>query len=409
MKIVFVPNYFYLHIPLFQEIIYQLSDKGVTSYIWKLPGNTNVPADREFDLSYFRSREINFYEAPVYQIQNYKENARSKLKLLRYALKNWEIIRGLLLDWKPDLVVVGSDLGNLNIRFLMDACHFYHIPVVVLYNCDLPKAKRPLNFFHNLKYEYIFKSKVLSLLRAIFSSGNIPGKYSLDSIICVATEEIRQKIISEGIREDRIIVTGMNFMNSSPIDLSEDIFKRLGISNTCRIVVLFTECIHDIYGIKYAENLYIELAKIADDLPDDIFLVVKPHPQESEEMRSLLTKTFNGLRCKVVSNFKAEELIEVAGLCIAHFSRVLITTALMDKRFLSINLMNDRERTFLTNQESEVLEITSYEGLIEKIRKALENSEFKNNIDKAIASISHRFSSKGSLEKIINVIINTQR
>jgi len=411
MKVVFVPNYFYLNIPIFEPIITQLSKKGVTPYVWKLPGNTDIPADRDFDLNYFKSRGINFIEVPIFRLPYYKNRIYFKLlKLLNATFKNWKVVRKLLKEVEPDVIVVGSDLGNLNIRFLMDACYSSRMPVVILYSCDLPKlnARAAFRFFYSWRNRYIFKLRIISFFRALLFTGTIPGEYALDSTICVASEEICKKLVAKGISRKRIIVTGMPFPTFPISSSSEGTFKKLGIPQDYKLIILFTECIQHIYGTEYAKDLFIKLSQMVKILPNDIFFLIKLHPLESKEMEIFIKDIFNDKpRCKIITNFSVEELIGVASLCIAHFSRVLITAALMHKRFLSINLMKDRKRTFISGEEAEILEVNSFEDLERKIEEALENPEFGENIDKVVTGIANRFSSADSYEKIISAILNS--
>lgn len=411
MKVVFVPNYFYLHMPFFQEIISQLSNKGVTSYVWKLQGNTNISADEEFDTFYFNRQRINFVAVTASEVQNHKKHICSKLRLLKSVTANWKIIRRLLKESKPDLVITGSDLGNLNIRFLMDACYSDDIPILILHNCDLPKTdnKKLFHYIYLLRSKCIFKSSILSLLRAIIFSGTTPGTYTINSTICVGTEEIAQRLALQGIDRKRIVVTGMPFLISSVNCSPGKIYKSLNIPETYRLFVLFTECIQNIYGDKYAKELFVRLASISEGLPDDVFLLIKLHPLESQETETFIRETFNKPRCKVVGKFNVEELIEVSSLCMAHFSRVLITAALMGKRFLSINLMNDRERTFISKQAAEVLEIISFDDFEEKLSQALDDSDYVYKIDRRIAELAEMFNFHDCYEKILQIIMRKQR
>lgn len=407
MKVFFAPNYFYLNLPVFEQVINKLKEKGIFSYIFRLPGNTNISADSIFDLKYFESKGLKVFELPLKLVPNYKNSFASRINLIILAFQNMKIIREMLLKRQPDVVVVGSDLGNLHIRFLIDACYLYYIPIVILYTCDVPEYtnKNIFRFFYSLKNKYIFKSNFLSFLRALLFTGATPGEYAINSKICVSSEDICQKLISRGIDKSRIFVTGMPFL-TSPINSLENIFEKLNISKDYRLIVFFTECIQNIYGVEYTKDLYIKLGEIIKNLPEDIFFIIKLHPLESKEMKAFIKNIFNKPQYEVIEDFNVEELISISDLCIAHFSRVLIIVALMGKRFLSINLMKDRKRTFISNEESEILEINSNEEFKKKIYEALENSEYGQKIDKTITCISNRFYSSDSIDKITSVVLN---
>lgn len=410
MRIVFVTNYLYLNLPVFEPIIAKLTEKGINSCILYLPGNVNISIEKRFDLDYFKNKRIDFVKVPILRFSPFRRNFFSRLQLLRVLFKNWKIIRNSLEKLAPDLVIAGSDLGNIYVRFLMNFCYLLRIPVVIIYSCDLPESntRSRFHFLYLWRNKILFSSKILSFLRACLFTGTIPGEYALDSTICVVSEEIRQRLIEKGINKDRIVVTGIPFINSLTTHSPEDTYEELNISkNYKKIVVLFTECIQNIYGIKYTEKLYIELLKTFKDLSEDIFFIIKLHPLEDEEMKNFIKNIFNNEpRVKIAANLTPERLIQISELCIAHFSRTLIISALMKKRILSINLINDRKNTFLSEREAKILEINSFKDLKRKIKKALEDSEFKEKIDKMLVSIANRFFSANSCEKIISIILN---
>ncbi|MFC1672435.1 glycosyltransferase, partial [Planctomycetota bacterium] len=346
----------------------------------------------------------------------YRHRVLLTIGLLVSALRNWRIVRKLLRASAPDVVVVGSDLGNLNIRFLMDACRSCGIPVVILYNCDLPKANSGSRrrFLPLWKDMSVLRSSVLSLLRAVLFGGTTPGEYASDSIVCVPSQDICEELVARGIDRNRIVVTGLPSPSPSPsVDGSaREVCGRLGIEQDRRLVVLFTECIQNIYGMEYAKDVYERLADAVRTLPNDVLFLVKLHPIESGEIESLLRRIFHGScsRTRIIAGeFAAETLVGVAALCVAHFSRVLITAAQMGRRFLSINLMRDRDRTFISSDESGVLEIDALDDLGGKIRSAIEDVAFKDQIDRLISSIAGRFSDPDCCEKMASVILGNSR
>jgi len=402
MKIFFFPNYFYLNLPVFERVIHALTKKKITSYIIKLSGNTDILVDKKFDQSYFNSKKLNYLEIPIYKTSGSRKKITTKIKLLINSIKNFRDIYQFLKKNRPDAVVVGSDLGNLNIRFLMDACYFCHIPIVILYSCDIPEFQNK-NIFN---FKYANKLKILNFFRAILFRGTTPGEYAPNSTICVASEQARQRLTSRSIDKNRIFVTGMPLFDASIKCSPENIFKKLGIPNNHKLVILFTEHIQNIYGAEYTKNLYFNLEKTIKNLDKNIFFLIKLHPLEDEEFKTFIKNVFGKSRCKIIENFDAEDLIAASDLCISFWSRVLITASLMGKRFLSINFKKDRKRTFMTEEEYKILEITNPENLKKDIEKALENPMCNDKMDKTIGNIAKRFSSHDSCEKIASIILN---
>ena len=410
MKVFFIPNYFYLNIQLFEKIINKLKGKGVISYILKLPGHTNISADNHFDHIYLNHHKLNLIEPQIYRVSNYRKGIFPKIKFLYLSFFNLKEIRRQIKIWNPNIVVAGSDLGNLNVRFLIDTCLFFKIPIIILYMCDLPQFKfRKFPLFSFLcRNRYVLRSKILSYLRALLFKGSTPGEYSKDSIICVISNDIRKKLILRGIDENRIVVTGMPFSIYPTCNFPEDVLKKLSIPEGFRLVVIFTECIQNIYGKKYAKALYRKIAETIEKLPNKLIFLIKLHPLENEEMITFFNEVFSMPHCKIIINFDVEKLIGVADLCIAHFSRTLITAALMGKRFLSINLMKDRKRTFIRAEETD-LEIQTEENLLDKIMRTLNDSTWQQYIDAIILKIANRFllqSKKNSILKIESTILS---
>jgi len=404
LKICFVPNYCYLNLPVFEIIIKKLDEMGASSYVLKLSGNTEISADAVFNMNYFSSRGIDFVEPALRSVQAYSANLISKIRLLSVPFVNNRIIRDFLKKAKPDVVVVGSDLGNLNIRFLLNACSHYKIPVVILYTCDVPLYDATKGSAR----EVVKRLKGIPFLKAILFQGCIPGSYFVDAKLCVLSSENKERLVDYGISENRINITGMPSKHFNRIRDKTLICRELGldIQNDDKIVIFFTENIQTLHGVDYIKKLLSHISAIFKKLSNSIFFLVKTHPLESRDMESYIEKQFNHPRCKIIKNTNIEELIHIADLCIAHFSRVLITSALMRKRFLSINILNDRERTFIQQSESNILEIQLYEDLELKITRALQDTYFKEEIDQAVALVARRFSDLESVGKIATLICN---
>jgi len=327
---------------------------------------------------------------------------------LYFSLKNFRKIGNFLKETKPSLVVVGSDLGNLNIRFFIEYCMLLGIPILILYACDIPLEQNKILFSSLDNLLFYCKYPFFRFFRSIFFKGNIVGKYALNAKICVISEEFKRKLIRKSIEQERITVVGLPIIFSN--NVLDNIFIKLGISKNQKIVVFFTECIQNVYGEKYIKNLYKKLAEIFKEISGNkISFIIKLHPLEDDKTELFIRDVFKKFPIKIIKNFSAEELITVSDLCIAHFSRVLISSALMKKRFLSINLMKDKKRTFIPKEDRSILEINSYEDLTIKVKEILRSPEYAQRIDKAIAHLSKKFSYSDSIEKITSLILDIVR
>ncbi|MCE5226792.1 MAG: hypothetical protein LLG05_13170, partial [Porphyromonadaceae bacterium] len=367
MKALFVPNYFYLHLPVFEIIIEKLNVIGVSSYVLKLPGNTKISADDIYNMDYFNKRGIAFIELPLNLVSSYKDKIVHQIHFLTCMYHNFRIIRAFIHASKPDFVIVGSDLGNLHIRFLLNACSKYNIPVVILYTCDVPLHEDGCNAG---RMDIVDRLNKQSFLRAFLFRGNIPGAYFTDAQICVLSNENKDQLIKDGISKSRITVTGMPSKLSCSCRDETEILKEVGLKKVKddHVVIFFTEHLQVLYGLDYLKELYSHLVEIIKNMPSNVHFIIKLHPLEPLDMELYIKNKFIHPHCKIIKSGIIEELIAISDLCIAHFSRVLISTALMRKRFLSINMLHDRERTFIQQSESNVLEIQSYEELENKIK-----------------------------------------
>ena len=414
MKIFFVPNYFYLNFPVFRELISQLSKRQeISTYVVHLPGNTEVISDRKFSIDYFKQEGINFIDIPIQRV-SVRRNLLGIFRLLINTVWNYKRVQQFVKNTliADSVVIVGSDLGNLNVRFLIGECMKSKIPIKIVYTCDLPLEKENKKFRFLLKLlsrKSILRFWLFRFIRAVMFNENIPGSYAFNAPLFVISEDVHNKLIKYGTKENKITVIGMigrHFSNSELKTAREEIVKEFNISINNKVLVFFTQSMQYIYGEEYAISEYNKLNSIFCSLPEHFSFIIKLHPLESNKFETLIREIFISPRFCVIKEFDIDKLLLSADLSIAYFSRVLLTAAVMGRKFLSINLKNDRERTFILKEESHILEAYSLDDLKSKIFKALEDTKYQAQLELTIKQLSQRYYPQNDIEKVVSLILN---
>lgn len=408
-RIFFALNYFYLNYPTFQPVMEKLEEKGVDTILLDLPGNNRLVADQ---VSGHLTTSC-YQELPLKLEPRYKGSLFYKAMLLFKTLYNFRLIRIFIKKERPSAIVVGSDIGNVHIRFLMDACFAYNVPVIILYNCDVPVISDPAlsSQFNVLSQKFISFIGCFSFIRAIIFKGHIPGEYHREATIYVISEDIRVKLTKSGIRPGRIKVTGMPQQCVSKKD-KRTVFRELAVPENSRVIAHFPGPMGAVFGRTCEIEIMDTLRRIVDKLPQDMYFAVKVHPRETSNGEAIMRRIFDSARYRIVKSVSAEELIPHVDLAIGYFSRVLIMAAILGKRFMSMNIVKNDERSFLIGFERELLELRTDANIEEKIRLALYDTSFGKKLDEAVASVAKRFTAydkTGPIESITSCILGELR
>lgn len=348
---------------------------------------------------------------PLTLVENYNHGIINKISFFIALIINFITIDRNIRKKMPQMVVVGSDTANVNIRILLGLCMLYRIPILILYNADLNSICEIKydNLINRLIYERLVQCKLFVFFRAIIYNCQVPGLYTKTSHICVISEDIKLKLEKCGVQPERVFVVGLDSELDKSVDeeLKCNIKNDLNVSNKKLTIAFFTECISDIYNIEYSRRLYRTIWEEFEKLPQKFQVVIKLHPRESMEQVDFIIKTFTGSKYVIIRNTNPKDIILVSDLIIAHFSKVLIMAALMNKRILSINWKNEREKTFLSEEEGALLEIKSPEEVLNKINDALYNDEYINKAGQLIGGIAKRYKGSGEdMKKIVHLILN---
>ena len=324
-----------------------------------------------------------------------------KLFGIKAAIYNYHQIANIQKMINPDAIVLGSDLGGINVRLLLAQINHNKTKVIVNYLCDVPPAANnfQFGFLNNILSK--INLNIFKFARAMIFRGEIVGSFDTKSHIFVASSEIVSKLVSMGIKRNRLSLYN-NFKNTFSNNVTKN--SLLGISNNLFVVAFYTECIQDVYGIEYAEKIYSDLSSLFINLSlNGIYVIVKPHPLEPKTMLNIINKKFNESNMLVVEKIDACSLIRIADVNVAHYSKVLITACMMKKCVLSINLKSDSTRTFLQNDEKSRLEVNSLDELkrdLFKLKMCMGAREDNANV---VNNVAQRFR-EGSSDELFEMI-----
>lgn len=401
-KVFFVANYAYLNLPTYEQIIRDL-EGCIEPWILEVPGSSGAHAEAHYSDGYFPARGIQRICADVRPIPH--SGIFEKIHSICASLDNYHSMSRLLKQEKPDVVVVGSDLGNLNIRFLLEHCRLLEIRVVILYLCDVPPENRKAFMYLTCRLMDRVLLGPARYLRALIFSGQVVGTYATQSPVFVISETIRQKLIGKGIEGSRIRLYGFPGGKEPP---ATGLRERYNIPEGCRVVVFFTECLQDIYGEEYVRTLYTDLGAMSRSLQaHEAILIVKPHPLEPEHIIHMLEEQFGHPGSRVIANGCADDLIFLSDVSVAHYSRVLIEACLAGKNIISINIKRDPSRSFLSEWEAACLECVSIGELEGRILDLLSNNEASCRAGGAVRSVARRYSSGDDNSVLYSLIAGT--
>lgn len=292
-------------------------------------------------------------------------------------------LRRFLTAERPDVVVVGSDLGNAHIRLLLDLCNELRIRTMILATV----ASGPLPHSGPEKGGAGGRGPVARMLRALNLERVLTfnhwttGRYDTSALIAVATPALREQLVQQGIAADRIVVTGsprhdqLYHIRQAPVVQSKpEIFSRLRLPSESRLITYCTERIQDVYGRGYLTRLNTALALAFDALPEECRVMVKLHPRETAADEEGFASTFSGERYRLVRDLELFPLLRASDLVVGHFSAVLTDSMLLGTPTLSIQIANDPERALFDSRES-VLTIGSEPDLALRIHGMLYDSD----------------------------------
>lgn len=399
-KIIFIANYAHLNIGAYDAIVTDLKGE-IEPYLMDLGNNSNAAPSKTY--KHYSEIKARFKQINPH-LRGIKHNTIfDKILSIPAAIENYLKLAKILEEIKPDVIILESDLGNLNVRFLIDNIDSVLTKTIILYLCDVPPkvANRNMTFLSSILSKK--KLKLIKFIRALIFKGEIVGSFAIDADIFVIAEEIKNKLIKCGVMAQRLNLYDYGFNKPALERLDSATLK---IPEDCYIVAFYTECLQEIYGIEYIQMLYRELTQIfTSNLNSGLYLIIKPHPLENEKMLRFMQEIFVGSNIKFIRDIDSNALINFVDLNVAHYSRILIDACIANKNILSINIKNDGTRTFLQDVEKDMLEVKSIDQLEMHIFNLKDNAFYRNSQMDRVFNVAIRFMNNGINENLYNRIL----
>ena len=402
MNILFVPQYFYLSLPSLVCVRDKLSALGHSCVLTRLPNQTPISANEIFTDIDLQKLGWKTLSIPVVTNINYRKNFVYKMIFFLAILKNRKIIKQFILEQSPSVVIMGSDLGGLHHRIMLDICAKLKIPVIIFYTCCVPEIVKKRR---SLPLIVKFFLRVCAAGRAITFDGDIPGSYTTNSKVLVASDIVKQDLINQGIAANRVNVVGDPADNTSVIRKNQHLYNsnNVRIQSKEKFVLYINEVLGDYYGEKYEIEIIRYLAKFCSKL-FGVKLFIKSHPLESKEMLSgfaQIAQEYNHVSFD--ERFDLNCLLADADLVIGHFSKALIMAVKYGAPIACINLYKNNSGCFLVENES-ILQIASYKQIEFFLEQFFYNHDFNTKVKNACKNLSERFNGNLDSESVTKIV-----
>ena len=221
----------------------------------------------------------------------------------------------------------------------------------------------------------------------------------------VISQELSARLIAHGVSPDRVEVVGMPLEEVACGRREADALRAdWGYRREEVVVTFFTEQVQCIYGMTYLVAMLGEIKTIFDNLGDAVRVVVKLHPLEPLEVEDLYRQIFTGAKYTIKRDAPLSQLISISTVCIAHFSRVLISAALLGKPIVCLNLRHDPSKSFLTSAEARAIAVVSYDDLKQRLNAILKPGSDLVSLQQAIESVKSRFRGEDFVQKCVAMI-----
>jgi len=312
MKVLFAPNYFYLNFPIFESVARNLRAREIQTIFVRTPSHSPTEADLEYTDEYLTSRGIDL--DTVFDRHPSRKGGRVA-QLLSIGSEFQQVERSLA-RIRPDVVVVGSDLGNLRIRLLLTASELAGIPVTILYTCDVPAQ---LNTSVDRVRRRLFaraRMRWSRLCRACVFIGATPGEFATRAHIGVLSAAIRTTLVERGLSEARITVTGLPGRRSDE--------HGGGVKSGTKVVLTISPIAHESDGALEPQAVWAAVRELSAR-QRDVSFVVKLHPRETPSTVNAAAEFFSGTHVRVVKDGTAEDWLPCASLVLAPTSRAVYT------------------------------------------------------------------------------------
>ena len=177
----------------------------------------------------------------------------------------------------------------------------------------------------------------LAIQFGLVSSASIEWRFFPADLVAVWGEESRETLVSHGISSNQIIKTGSprnDSLFNFPTSEVEAVKNKLGIPEGSPVILLAST-----FSLKSYDNLYKDpeilqamIKSVFDSVDhfDNVYLIVKPHPEENENK----TKSFVSNNPNIIFVSKTEDirpLIKICDCFISFNSTTTIDALILDK------------------------------------------------------------------------------
>ncbi len=400
-EVLIIPYYYYTHYSIFCDLYDQIIKNE-----WN-PSFVSIKGNKELDtINFPYVQKLNETKKKVININllptNEKSTLLEKASRLISIFRNFRRLKLFIKEAKPEIIILGTDLGGIYIRRIQDIAKNRKIKICIFQNTlFLPTLYRkdiaPQYPFYILQFLWI-----CGLKRTFAFSSDIPGTYIQNSYVFPLGKK-SLKIIADTGKAPNYIHMAIN----SSVDLNPQYTsqKRQQIVNSffnanklCRediLLTYFTETLQEVHGIEYLKSMNEMLYAVFNKLPSNFRVIIKFHPRETQEIISHFKNTFIGKRYLFFEDIAPNELIISSHISIAKCSAVLINSILLKTPILSINTIQSNNEliipfpeSFICNDSKTILDlITSItnrnENSIIQTNKIIEEwiiTNFENNI-----------------------------
>ncbi|MFC1672434.1 hypothetical protein ACFL01_04795 [Planctomycetota bacterium] len=314
MKILLLPYYYYIQYESFRLIAGELLNRGMDVCMLHIPNMSPKDEAQAYNPKRFKKDGVPFARFSLYRFAVGAGVFRPFLQIVQFYW-NARRLKRLILKLNPDALVIGSHLGGVYIRFVARLCYELSIPLVSMWVTKdilrdsvsiprwvpLPKASR-------------------SIIE--WKASNV---YIQDQLLVVPGSVIKNHLVSLGVKEEQIVVTGNPAHDTMYSCLNKEEHSSTGskVTTGTRYIVYVSQPLHELFSIDYLREYLGSLGNAFDKLPPDIRVLVKFHPREIEEIKRIHRQELCSSRYDFIEEADLAMLMSRAELSVGHHSRAL--------------------------------------------------------------------------------------
>jgi hypothetical protein len=351
------------------------------------------------------------------------QETNSRMDLLEdlFNIEKVKRIRTIIEREKPDFIVVGND-GGVNSTYL-ELSNMFEIPTLVVQDgliINTPK-RGPLNLLRFNNYflwrvlSKVAETKMLShiLLSAGWRTRVLDWGTGRGKTIAVMSEHSKDILLSRGVLETKIVITGSPLFDDSAQYASRfdemSTRKNLGVKKHEYIVLWLTQpFFEDGTWSKRMRNELIQSVVDVTNNIDQLKLILKIHPRESlEDYKKILDK-YNGKKIILVKDFNLNELILLSTAVLTVNSTAGVLAAVHKKPLILLDYFRDGSTQIFDDVGIKVCNSASlHEALTELIMKKPADSKYlKDNANNSVEKLLGKLDGQASY-RVANVVLES--